>query len=428
MAMFQNRHRRVILETPSFCAWWNWWAYSSTTALVWIAAYGSIERHLLIFHNGIMATRKRRFFLHILPMLTAIVCSYTFYFVVIVFHSCDDYWDYTALLCLLPCYIYSESTVALYDFVMHTMMPLSIVTVANVALVIRVLWQKRNQHGDWQRKWKLAAHLILIAIFFMITWYPLAINNMLIDYPFVMIYYRYRRVIPATPSFCLWWNWWVYSLTAAFIWVAAWGSIDRHLLIFHNGVMATRRRRFVFHTLPMLIATIYPYIFYFIVIILNSCENYWDYNYVFCLQPCFGYSQPTVALYDFVMHTMIPLSIVTVANVALVIRVLWQKRNQQRDWQRKWKLAAHLILIAIYFMITWYPEAINNIVYIYTSSPVSVSLQVKYFFFLPAILEMTLPMVSLFFLPDFKRTVFRFRQTTVRPVTFNLQTMTARRL
>ncbi|CAF4251481.1 unnamed protein product, partial [Adineta steineri] len=61
MAMFQNRRRRVILETPSFCAWWNWWAYSSTTALVWIAACGSIERHLLIFHNGIMAQRKGRF-------------------------------------------------------------------------------------------------------------------------------------------------------------------------------------------------------------------------------------------------------------------------------------------------------------------------------------------------------------------------------
>ncbi|CAF1434825.1 unnamed protein product [Adineta steineri] len=235
-------------------------------------------------------------------------------------------------------------------------------------------------------------HLTLVLVI-------LCFMDMIINFPFGMIYNRYRRVIPATSSFCLWWNWWVYSFITAFIWVTAWGSIDRHLLVFHNTLMSTQRRRFVFHTLPM----------------------------VFCLLPCFAHSQPTITLYDFVMNTIIPLAIITIANVALIVRVLWQKRNQRGDWQRKWKLTTYLISIAILFMITWYPKAINNIIYMYTSSPISLSLQSKYLLFLPAILEMLLPIVSVFFLSDFKKIVFRFQQNTIIPLNFNHQTPAAKK-
>ncbi|UJR12113.1 hypothetical protein I4U23_016291 [Adineta vaga] len=119
------------------------------------------------------------------------------------------------------------------------------------------------------------------------------------------------------------------------------------------------------------------------------------------------------------MHTALPLSIITLGNVTLVVRVLWQKRHRQDDWQRKWKLTTHLLLFAIFFMIAWYPLTINSIVYMYTSSSVSTSLQVTYFFFLPTLLEMILPIISLFILPDFKKIVFRCRKITVTPNTLN---------
>ncbi|UJR12049.1 hypothetical protein I4U23_016227 [Adineta vaga] len=243
--------------------------------------------------------------------------------------------------------------------------------------------------------------------------------DMIINYLIALYQNRNQRVISETSSFCAWWNWWAYSLTIALVWVVACGSIERHLLIFHNTLIATRKRRFFLHILPMLTAITYSYTFYFIVITFHSCEDYWDYKSLLCLLPCFIYSEPTVALYDFVMHTIMPLSIITVANVALIVRVLMQKKNQQRDWQRKWKLAIYLILIAIFFMITWYPLAINSIIYMYTSSSVSTNLQMKYFFSLPSLLEMILPIVSLFFLPNFKKTVFRFRQITIIPQAFN---------
>ena len=60
--LYENRYRRAISSTINFCLSWNWWVYSLTTALVWVSAFSSIQQHIFIFHNTMMATKKRRFF------------------------------------------------------------------------------------------------------------------------------------------------------------------------------------------------------------------------------------------------------------------------------------------------------------------------------------------------------------------------------
>ena len=100
------------------------------------------------------------------------------------------------------------------------------------------------------------------------------------DFPFSMIYYHYGIVIPSSDTFCLWWNWWEYSLSVALLFVMAWGSFERHLLIFNNSLMNTRQQRFFFHVLLKLTSYIYLFIFYFAAILVNSCENVWDYEWV----------------------------------------------------------------------------------------------------------------------------------------------------
>ncbi|CAF1362395.1 unnamed protein product [Adineta ricciae] len=259
-----------------------------------------------------------------------------------------------------------------------------------------------------RKKIAIQHHLTLVLV-------TLCFMDMVINYPIALVQNRRQRVISATASFCLLWNWWAYSLITTLIWVAAYGSIERYLLVFHNGLFLTRRKRIFLHFLPILTAIIYSYTFYFVVIVLHSCEDRWDYNSLLCRLPCYVYSQPTASLYDFVVNTFIPLTIITVANVVLIVRVLWQKRKRQRDWKRKWKLSAYLILLAVFFMITWCPGTINSLIYLYTLSPVSENLQMKYFFFLPSLLEMILSIISVFFLPDFTKTVFRFRRRTVKP-------------
>jgi hypothetical protein len=100
------------------------------------------------------------------------------------------------------------------------------------------------------------------------------------DFPFQTLYQQYRVVIPSSDTFCLLWNWWDYALSGSLVFAMAWGSCERHLLIFYNSLMSTKRKRLIFHILPMLSISIYPFIFYFAVIVLNSCENQWDYGVV----------------------------------------------------------------------------------------------------------------------------------------------------
>ena len=100
------------------------------------------------------------------------------------------------------------------------------------------------------------------------------------DFPFVIIYYIRGEVFSPTNAFCLWWTWWDYSLSCVLVFIMAWGCVERHFLIFYSSAFATPRKRFLFHTVPMFLACIYPLIFYLMTIALNTCENQWDFDRV----------------------------------------------------------------------------------------------------------------------------------------------------
>ena len=51
-----------------------------------------------------------------------------------------------------------------------------------------------------------------------------------------------------------------------------------------NGLVSTPRRRFFFHILPMVLACTYPVVFYLCAIVVNTCENQWDYQTGECSQ------------------------------------------------------------------------------------------------------------------------------------------------
>jgi hypothetical protein len=108
----------------------------------------------------------------------------------------------------------------------------------------------------------------------------LSILQVTTQIPLAMAYYRQGKVISATNSFCIWWAWWEYSLNGVSRFIMLWGSIERHFLVFHNSLMATKIRRLIFHILPTFITAIFPLLFYFVALVLNSCENHWSFNTV----------------------------------------------------------------------------------------------------------------------------------------------------
>ncbi len=100
------------------------------------------------------------------------------------------------------------------------------------------------------------------------------------ELPFAIAYYRRGQVIPASNAFCTWWNWWAFALQGILRFAMAWGSIERHFLVFNSSTIATRQKRLAYHVLPMLVACVYAPIFHFGAIVINSCEKTWNFSMV----------------------------------------------------------------------------------------------------------------------------------------------------
>ena len=127
----------------------------------------------------------------------------------------------------------------------------------------------------YQKRTRLSLHLHLSLILVSISFVQITT-----DLSIAMIFYGTGQVPIQTASFCLWWNWWDYSISGTMNFVTAWGSIERHFIVFKGLIFSTTRRRFLFHYLPMIIVSIYPSIFYLSVIVCNSCKNQWNYQMV----------------------------------------------------------------------------------------------------------------------------------------------------
>ena len=257
------------------------------------------------------------------------------------------------------------------------------------------------------------------------------------DFPFVIIYYIRGEVFSPTNAFCLWWTWWDYSLSCVLVFVMAWGCVERHFLIFYSSAFATPRKRFFFHTVPMFLACIYPLIFYLMTIALNTCENQWDYETVssaylrsegclriflvlssqlLCLQPCYLSDQPALATFDFFMNYAFPIITMTLANGSLIGRICWQKRHWRNTLQRQRKLTIQLSSVALLYIVFWTPLTVTGLMYTFTLSPELPELQGDYFFFLPYMVDMFIPFISLPLLPDFRKVLLGKRHAPVLPL------------
>lgn len=126
--------------------------------------------------------------------------------------------------------------------------------------------------------------------------------------------------------------------------------------------------------------------------------------------------QPTLATYDFLANIAVPVTVITIANVVLIVRIVRQKRarNQVR-WPRQRKLALQLLYVAVIFIIFWIPLTLNGLLLTFTSSEIALNLQTNYFFFFVYMVPILLPFVSLSYLPQFCKKLFTRRQRRIQP-------------
>ncbi|CAF0745176.1 unnamed protein product [Adineta ricciae] len=164
-------------SSPTLCLIWQFLDWSLFYTITMLLLFGSIERHLLVFHHRLFNTMKTRVILHYLPLTMILTCMMTFYSVALFAPICESTFDYTLDLCgTFPCY----STIPFFQICEQIcfglVAPFCLVS-SNSILLFRVLYQKYRIHRsvEWKKQRKITVQMIFTSTIYLIFTLPSAI-------------------------------------------------------------------------------------------------------------------------------------------------------------------------------------------------------------------------------------------------------------
>ena len=237
----------------------------------------------------------------------------------------------------------------------------------------------------------------------------LAFIFQLMDVSWYLDFIRQGVVWPQTPARCL--VWWLVDLgfynTAVII--LAWTSVERHILVFHNRWISTPRKRLFVHYLPLIMLLSYATIYYTVLIFFPPCEHTFLYTLPVCAAiPCHIF-HPILGLWEMGVHGCLCTVIIAVSNIALVIRIVMQKRRMHRAfrWRKYRKMIFQLVSISVLYLLFNLPIMVL-LVARQSGLPADVGVEEELVaFFLTYWVMLLLPIVSLNSLPKLKERITR---------------------
>ncbi len=181
-------------------------------------------------------------------------------------------------------------------------------------------------------------------------------------YPWMLYFYQYNGVWIRSHIFCAIWGYLDWGLYITQTILFAWATIERHILIFHDGWVSTKKKRFFIHYLPLIFLLVYCLLFYIIVFFFSPCRNGYDYSLAFCLNSClvqhYAYS-----MWETIVHQMLPAVLIIVFSIALFVRVLLQKHriHQPVQWRKHRKMAIQILSISLLYLEFYFPYVLYSL-------------------------------------------------------------------
>ncbi|CAF1447385.1 unnamed protein product [Adineta steineri] len=178
--------------------------------------------------------------------------------------------------------------------------------------------------------------------------------------PAMMHVYLFNVVWSQTPTFCMIWKFLdtcIYTSTAKLV---AWASIERHILIFHNKWVSTKKRRLFFHYIPLLLIVMYGVICYAIITPINDCKRNFFYTMPLCGYSSCVYNSESFTLYEFITGGFASSFFIGFGSFFLVLRTIYQKSrfHQHIQWRKHRKMTIQLLAITSLFYILYLPQII----------------------------------------------------------------------
>ncbi|CAF1274143.1 unnamed protein product [Rotaria magnacalcarata] len=231
----------------------------------------------------------------------------------------------------------------------------------------------------------------------------------LTDIPWYLDFIRRGSVWPQIPIRCL--LWWLVDLgfynTAALI--LAWSSIERHILVFHDQWISTRKKRFYVHYLPLIILILYSTIYYTVLIFFPPCHHKYIYVLPVCAaSPCHLF-HPILGLWEMGIHGCLSTIIIAAFSIALLVRVIVHKRRRNRVFQWKFyrKMIIQLLSISALYLLLNFPIMIFSVARL-CGLPSDIGVEVQQItFFLTYWVMFLLPFVALSSLPGLRKKMDR---------------------
>ncbi|CAF2686405.1 unnamed protein product [Rotaria sp. Silwood2] len=241
---------------------------------------------------------------------------------------------------------------------------------------------------------------------------------------------RFGFIKKTQGNLCLAWNFLDSFLSNLSTFLMMWASIERNILVFYDRqLLNTSYKRFFFHYLPLIILIIYTFIFYLIVIFLNSsCSNieYFIYDELFCGKPCYIHKNIILSSIDYLFHKIFSSILIFIFSFILLIRFLWGKRqrNQTIRWRQHRKITIQFISISILYFLGTIPVAISELLHIWKNLSNNVKeseIQEEIFLYFFYFISLILPFVCLLNLPEIYSKIPLFiyfkRQLNIRFIT-----------
>ena len=182
MAMSYYYYNQIRPESYAYCVWWTWYEFSFNGIGLFLMASISVERHILIFYSQeMLQTPWRKWLFHFCPIILSVAWPCFFYILVVVISPfCSTEWTFQEFNCGVPCY-FMVYFVGQFDFLFNIVTPLAVIILANILLIIRVVYHRTSHHQPvtWRRHRKMTIQLGTVSSVYLAFWLPITIVQMI---------------------------------------------------------------------------------------------------------------------------------------------------------------------------------------------------------------------------------------------------------
>ena len=146
----------VLLDTwkftLSFAHFWTIIDYLHYSTRLVDFAWASIERHILIFHSHWISTKKKRFLVHYLLLITLMIYSFIYYLVIIIFPFCTEVIHQSPLNGVPMSCVLANSIFYKYNTISHQFLSVSLIIIMNIGLFPCVIWQTSRMNSTTHKR------------------------------------------------------------------------------------------------------------------------------------------------------------------------------------------------------------------------------------------------------------------------------------